>query len=78
MTEWKELGVHMDIDIAKLNEIDVNHRGLVGDCRLAMVDFWLKSDTSCSWMKLIVALNSLNYATLAEKTRAEYIPQYKG
>ena len=78
VVEWKRLGAQLGISISKLKEIDVNNRGQVADCKHDMVQFWLESDTSCSWNKLIDALSSSEQLVLAEEIRMNYCPLYQG
>ena len=78
VVEWKSLGVHLDISPAMLQEICVNNRGQVGDCKFAMVSVWLSSDKACSWRKLIDALKSLRLLALAEEIKKQYCPLYQG
>ena len=78
MTEWKTLGAQLDIGGAKLKEIDVNNRRQVAGCKHDMIQFWLESDSLCSWKKLIDALFSIDQKVLAEKIRAKCCPEYKG
>ena len=59
VVEWKTLGVQLDISGPKIKEID-------------MVQFWLESDTSCSWKKLVDALNTCDQSVLAEKIKSTY------
>ena len=68
--EWKSLGIELDINSAKLSEIDSNNRGRVGDCKRDMVDFWMASDTSASWNKLAQALDSISQNVRAKEVRA--------
>ena len=72
LVEWKELGVQLDISAPKIEEIDVNNRGQVADCRRDLVQFWLESDVSCSWKKLIDALENIHKPVLAKKIRRKY------
>ena len=74
LVEWKSLGDELDISAPKINEIDINYRGQVADCRRALVQYWLESDVSCSWKKLIDALKSIDKSVLAE----EIIRTYQG
>ena len=78
VVEWKSLGVQLDISAPKINEIDVNNRGQVPDCRFALVQYWLQSDVSCSWKRLIDALKAIDYSVLAEEIRITYCPTYQG
>ena len=56
VVDWKSLGIELDISSARLNEIEVNNRGMVGACRGAMVEVWLATDGGASWSKLADAL----------------------
>ena len=78
VVDWKSLGVQLDISLAVLQEICVNNRGQVGDCKFAMVSVWLSSDKMCSWRKLIDALKSIGLHALAEGIREQYCPLYQG
>ena len=76
--EWKSLGTELEISPAKIKEIDVNNRGQVKECKHDMVQFWLESDTSCSWNKLIDALISNDQSVLAEEIRNTYCHSSQG
>ena len=78
VVDWKTLSVQFDISAAKIKEIDVNNRGQVANCKHDMVQFWLESDTSCSWKKLIDALISSDQSVLAGEIRSTYCPQNIG
>eukprot|EP00731_Ephydatia_muelleri_P002631 Em0001g2631a len=75
--QWKSLGVELEISAAKIKEIDNNNRGQVAECKHDMVQFWLESDSSSSWRKLIDALISNDQSVLAEEIKNTYcqIPQ---
>ena len=75
---WKPLAIQLGMSHAKIGEIDVNNRGQVAECRYDMIQFWLQSDVSCSWQKLIGALKSSNHLTLAEKIKSIYCPMVQG
>ena len=72
VVEWKSLGVQLDIKGPKIKEIDFNNRGQVAECRHDLVQFWLESDVSCSWKKLIDALKSIDHPVLAKEIRTTY------
>ena len=78
VVEWNLLGDQLDISASKIKEIDINNRGQVADCRRALVQYWLESDVSCSWKKLIDALKSIDKSVLAEKIIRKYCPMYQG
>eukprot|EP00731_Ephydatia_muelleri_P022384 Em0014g975a len=71
VVDWKSLGSQLDIKLTKIKEIDVNNRGQVAECRYDLVQFWLESDTSCSWKKLIDALSSCDHVVLAEQLKTK-------
>ena len=70
--DWKSLGIQLQISLSKIKEIDINNHGQVADCRRDLIQFWLESDTSCSWKKLIDALSSCDQKVLAEQLKTKY------
>ena len=78
LVEWKLLGVQLDISALKIKEIDFNNRGQVAECTLDLVLVWLESDVSCSWKKLIDALEAIGKSVLAEEIISTYCPMYQG
>ena len=78
MVKWKSLGAELEISPAKIKEIDDNNRGQVAECKHDMVQFWLESDTSCSWSKLIDALISNDQSRFAEEIKDVYCPSSQG
>ena len=71
VVDWKSLGIQLNISLTKIEEIDINNRGQVADCRRHLIQFWLESDTSCSWKKLIDALSSCDHVVLAEQLKTK-------
>ena len=69
VVDWKSLGIELGLDPAKLNEIEQNFRGMVSDCRQAMIEFWVTSDTSASWNKLAAALEGISQNVKAQEVR---------
>ena len=69
VVEWKSLGIELDISSARLNEIEVNNRGMVGACRRAMVEVWRATDLGASWSKLAGALVAVGQDVRAEHVR---------
>ncbi|KAL5517308.1 hypothetical protein EMCRGX_G002839 [Ephydatia muelleri] len=72
VVQWKSLGIELEISAAKIKEIDHNNRGQVAECKHDMVQFWLESDSSSSWRKLIDALISNDQSVLAEEIKNTY------
>ena len=66
------LAIQLEISPAKIRHISAKNHGHVADCRHDLVQYWLESDVSCSWKKLIDALKSTGEALLAEKIRTTY------
>ena len=78
LVDWKPLAIQLEMKTTKIEEIDVNNRGRVADCRLEMIQFWLQSDISRSWQKLIGALKSTDQSVLAEAIKSKYCPMFQG
>lgn len=72
--DWNQLGVNLDMKPHKLKEIERNKRGLIGDCRLAFIDLWLRTDVTASWEKLIEALRKMDeHSSVIERIQAEFL-----
>lgn len=72
VVDWKSLGIQLDISSSKLNEIDHDNRGQVAGCKRDLVQFWLDSDGSCSWIKLsdaLIAIPNGCHSVLAEEIK---------
>ena len=69
MVDWKYLGIKLNLDPATLDEIEQNCHGMAGDCRQAMVEFWVTSDTSASWKRLAAALEGISQNVKAQEVR---------
>ena len=78
VVQWKSLGVELEISAAKIKEFDHNNRGQVAECKHDMVQFWLESDSSSSWRKLIDALISNDQTVLAEEIKNTYCQTPQG
>ena len=69
MTDWKLLGIELNIALAKLNDIAHDCNNKVNDCRISMVDFWVHSDTTACWKKLANALERISQNVKAKEVR---------
>eukprot|EP00731_Ephydatia_muelleri_P005953 Em0003g201a len=69
VVDWKDLGIKLNLDPATLVEIKHNCHGMIGDCRQAMVEFWVNSDTSASWKRLAAALEGISQYAKAQEVR---------
>ena len=75
VVDWKLLAMQLEIKVTKIEEIDVNNRGQVAQCRFDLIQFWLESDVSCSWKKLVDAIRKMDKNVLANKIIDTYCPQ---
>lgn len=83
LVRWEDLGAHLGLKHYKLTEIERNKRGDVGQCKLALVDMWLRTDVNASWEKLVQALRDMggaetegedgDHARIIEKIRRNYL-----
>lgn len=71
LVRWEDLGAHLGLKHYKLTEIDRNKRGDVGQCKLALVDMWLRTDVNASWEKLVQALRDMGGAETEGETEGE-------
>ncbi len=72
--DWETLGAGLGIKPYKLQAIERNKRGDTAQCKLAMFDVWLRSDTNASWEKLIEALREMgdDYNIIRENIESKY------
>ena len=54
-----ELGLQLDIDYGTLQRIEKDHQGDTGRQMIAVIDFWLKNSSDCSWGILAKAVKRL-------------------
>lgn len=69
VTNWKSLGIELNIPPAKLNDIAHDCNNIVDDCRISMVDFWVHSDTTACWNNLADALEHIFQKVKAKEVR---------
>ena len=79
VSDWHILGVHLDLEVSKLKEIEVNYHvhGVVR-MKTEMFDLWLKSCPDASWHKLISALNAIGEKSIAKEVESLYCKQLPG
>ena len=66
VNKWFELGVQLEIEHSKLEEIEIEERNDLGKCKIKMVSHWLESDTTASWKKLYGALKAIDKPRICE------------
>ena len=67
--KWYDLGIQLSLNVHKLNNIKANNPGDIEQCCTQMYQHWLNSDHQASREKLAVALQHIEYHTLAESVR---------
>lgn len=71
ITEWRKLGLQLEVPVRILNEIDdypINQR------KERLVIKWLQYDVNASWSKLASALEKMDCRRIAVNIRKLYIP----
>ena len=70
VTQWFEVGLHLDIPEAELMHIDHSHR-LSKECLKYMLIEWGKRENR-TWSKVIRALNAIGMELIAQKLSVKY------
>ena len=74
LNDWHSLGLLLGLEKYQLDRIDINKRGIVEDCKKAMMSMWLDTGNA-TWCALVRALTSsqlVNKKALAKKIAAEH------
>ena len=70
---WYELGVQLDVQISKLNEIRCNNSSNVYQCKLLMLQEWQRRPSlKPSWCTLVDALCKMEENVIAEKIAQQF------
>ena len=67
--DWQGLGLRLGIPEYQLEEIKVDHRGEVWECRSRMLSCWLKATANPSWEQVIAALGKMKEWNVAAKIK---------
>ena len=67
VTEWHELGIHLNVPHSALCTFEVNYPRDAERCKSEMVNAWLRQDKDASWGKLAQALSAVGYRVLSEE-----------
>ena len=70
---WHTLGIQLDMTVDELTTIEREHPGDMARMMTAMLDKWLRKQTSPSWMSIIEALEKMSEMSLASKLRNQYM-----
>ena len=57
-TQWKVIGMLLDLPSEALNIIEHDHRDKAEPCCNAMLEKWLQLNTTASWEKLFAVIES--------------------
>ena len=73
VSDWHSLGLHLDLTMGKLKEIDRTYR-VDGENRIKaeMFDVWLKSCPDAPWHKLVSALIAIGEKRVAKEVESRY------
>ena len=72
-SEWKRLGVNLEIPEGMLNSIAADYPHKSEDCLLEMLKEWLKrQDAPPSWANIVDAVESLGYKQLGSELKEKY------
>ena len=72
---WYQLGVQLEIPLAKLTTIESDHPRDAQRCLTEVINRWLRNTPECSWTKLARAVEAMgDYTVLAEKLN-ENVPR---
>jgi len=58
-TEWKDIGIELDVDIDELNIIEKDHPGQSKTCFQKTLEKWLKGTPNATWRTMEVALTNV-------------------
>ena len=79
VSDWHSLGLHLDITVRKLKEIDRIYRfGGEERIKVEMFDVWLESCPDASWHDLVTALNAIGEKRVAQEVELRYCKQLPG
>ena len=78
VTEWHQLGVHLDVPAATLRTIESNYHD-VQRRKTEVLIWWCDNAPEISWEKLAQAVEAVGgHAAVAEKLRLKMSPTPKG
>ena len=68
-SEWKRLGIQLDISDGMLDTIEANHPQNAQNCLSEMLKTWLKQKGDPRWVNIVDAVESLENQQLGKKLR---------
>ena len=72
VTEWRNLGLYLDVPEHKLDDIEAERNyGNTDDCRREMLMVWMKSEVA-TWARVVHALIHIDQPVLAANIASKY------
>ena len=59
VTDWFSLGVHLEIEYSVLDKIRKGYESDIEQCKIEVINFWLRNDKDPSWSKLAKAVEDI-------------------
>ena len=75
VTDWRNLGLYLDIPEHKLNDIQESNSGNTDDCRREMLMVWMESEVA-TWARVVHALIHIDQPVLAANIASKYGKQH--
>ena len=69
LSDWRKIGIYLDIPAHELRTIAEDHPGNAGMCKVAMVETWLHTKPSATWKDVMEAVGKLPDVAIAQTIR---------
>ena len=67
---WYLLGIFLGMKKDTLDTLERQHPKVPNRCLMEMIDIWIKSDSTASWLSLACGIKNLGMLTLAKNIAA--------
>ena len=75
VTEWRKLGLYLDVPEHKLDDIQESNSGNIDDYRREMLMVWMDSEVA-TWSRMVHALIHIDKPVLAANIASKYGKQH--
>ena len=72
ITKWHQLGEALGIPKRRLNDITFHHSAEPDQCKVEVLDYWLRNCTRPTWREVADALTQIHESELANSLREVY------
>lgn len=72
ITKWHQLGEALGIPKRRLNDITFHHSAEPDQCKVEVLDYWLRNRTRPTWREVADALTQIHESELANSLREVY------